>query len=125
MDTALEFDPKNLGSHGGLVSIALGESETRHVAMLDDVPQAKKVEFDAWWNAPVFVDSHRQTLTRKDLVLTAANQDGGAHVNPNWMRCTQSWRATIRWHVTLERRACSSQWKALNGLPFGKSGTNS
>ena len=32
--------------------------------------------------APVFVDKDRKTLTRKDLVLIAANQDGGAHVDP-------------------------------------------
>jgi hypothetical protein len=78
LDTALEFDPKNIVPHSGLVSVATG----RHAARLDDVPQMKKVEFDAWWNAPVFSDSYGQTLSRKDLVLTAANQDGGAHVDP-------------------------------------------
>jgi hypothetical protein len=78
VDTALDFDPKNIVPYSGLVSVTM----SGHVARLDDVPQSKKVEFDAWWNAPVFSDTHGQTLSRKDLVLTAANQDGGAHVDP-------------------------------------------
>jgi len=43
---------------------------------------SKQVPFDQWWSSPVFVDAQRNILTRKDLVLIAANQDGGAHVDP-------------------------------------------
>jgi hypothetical protein len=50
--------------------------------MLDDVPVSKLTPFDTWWAAPVFVGKDRKMLTRKDLVLIAANQDGGAHVDP-------------------------------------------
>ncbi len=81
-DTAFEFDPKNISPHGGLVFIAHGPPRTRYVAMLDDVPVKHMTPFDTWWNAPVFVDKERRELSRKDLVLTAANQDGGAHVDP-------------------------------------------
>ena len=83
VDTALEFDPRNKMTHGGLISVALGPPRTRYVAMLDDTPKVSQLDdFDVWWNAPVFVNSDRQVLTRRDLVLTAANQDGGAHVDP-------------------------------------------
>ena len=41
------------------------------------------IDFDSWWNKPVFVDKQGHILTRKDLILTAANQDGGAHVDPS------------------------------------------
>jgi hypothetical protein len=83
LDTALPANPASLLSHGGLVSIAMGSPKTRYVAMLDEVPLQKWVSFAEWWeNRPVFVDSNRRELTRRQLVLTAANQDGGAHVDP-------------------------------------------
>jgi hypothetical protein len=82
IDTAFELDPTNRSSHGGLVCIALGPPRTRYVAMLDDVPRTRRLPFSDWWSVSVFVDKERHVFTRKDLVLTAANQDGGAHVDP-------------------------------------------
>lgn len=81
-DTAMDFDPANKLSHGGLVYVAVGAPRTRYVSQLDDVPISKQISFDQWWSGPVFVDAKRNILTRKDLVLIAANQDGGAHVDP-------------------------------------------
>lgn len=40
------------------------------------------VDFDVWWNRVVIRDQARAEFTRKDLVLALANQDGGAHVDP-------------------------------------------
>jgi hypothetical protein len=34
-----------------------------------------------WWNQIVWVLDHQTKLTRKSIVLTAANKDGGAHVD--------------------------------------------
>lgn len=84
-DTAFEFDPDNKLTHGGLVFIATGKLETRYVAMLDDIPEPnnKNVSFEDWWNSPVFVDKQKRQLSRKELILIAANQDGGAHVDPS------------------------------------------
>ncbi len=82
VDTAFVLDPTNLFSHGGLVCVALGAPRTRYVAMLDNVPRTRRLPFSDWWNVPVFVDKARNVLTRKDLVLIAANQDGGTHVDP-------------------------------------------
>ena len=50
--------------------------------MLDDVPRSTVTSFESWWSGTVFRDNSRGTLSRKDLVLIAANQDGGAHVDP-------------------------------------------
>lgn len=83
IDTALPIDTENLMPHGGLVSIAIGTPRARYVAMLDDAPQLGAAEFEHWWNATVFVDSSGNRLTRKQLILVAANQDGGAHVGPS------------------------------------------
>lgn len=81
-DTALPDTPGNETTHGGLVFIAVGGKQTRYVAMLDDMPQIREIPFDEWWTANIFVDDRKAALSRKDLVLTAANQDGGAHVDP-------------------------------------------
>jgi len=81
VDTALPFNPANLCTHHGLVAVKLGSPAT-YTAWLDGAPVANQVSFDNWWNTPVFADLKRRQLTRKQLVLTAADQDGGAHVDP-------------------------------------------
>jgi len=81
-DTALPANSGSFLTHGGMVWIAMGSPKTRYVAMLDDVPVSKWVSFTEWWTPPVFVDSKRRKLSRRQLILIAANQDGGAHVDP-------------------------------------------
>lgn len=81
-DTALPNEAGNQTPHGGLVFAAIGGRESKYVAMLDDVPQNRQIPFDEWWNAKVFSDDRHETLSRRDLILIAANQDGGAHVDP-------------------------------------------
>lgn len=83
-DTAFKAIDENRAGHGGLVFIAMGGAKTRYVAMLDAIPPpyVRQVPFDRWWSAPVFVDAAGRRLTRSDLVLAVANQDGGAHVDP-------------------------------------------
>lgn len=82
-NTAIPEEPGNLLTHGGLVMIALGGPQPKYIAMLDEVPAAKRVPFDQWWSTSVFVDDKKQRLSRRDLVLIAADQDGGAHVDPS------------------------------------------
>lgn len=84
-DTSLDLDSHNVLAHGGLIYILTGPHQTRYVPMLDNVSPntVKMIDFDSWWNKPVFVDKQGRELTRKDLILTAANQDGGAHVDPS------------------------------------------
>ena len=43
VDTALDLNPANLSTHGGLVFVALGPPKTRYVAMLDDVPFCRSI----------------------------------------------------------------------------------
>jgi hypothetical protein len=43
-----------------------------------------KTDFDDWWNTIVFDNRLGATLTRRQLVLNAANKDGGGHIDePN------------------------------------------
>lgn len=82
-DSAGPDNPRNLLPFGGLVGMRIGPADGRYFALLDDTPIGRHVAFDEWWNAVVFRDQSRTTtLSRRDLVLTAANQDGGAHVDP-------------------------------------------
>ena len=41
-----------------------------------------KTRFDVWWEGKVISDGEGHRFTRKDLVTTVANSDGGAHVDP-------------------------------------------
>jgi hypothetical protein len=87
-DTAFDTNPASHGdlvsnpTGAGLVAVATGVDAAKYVALLDHAPWFKSLSFSAWWNAPVLVDRAGRKWTRKDLVLTAANQDGGAHVDP-------------------------------------------
>lgn len=42
----------------------------------------RKSPFSQWWEGAVISDGKGHKFTRKDLVLTVANTDGGAHVDP-------------------------------------------
>lgn len=84
VDTALPETRGNELPHGGLVVMTLGGSKPRVLAPLDDtMTPATSLRFDAWWHAVAFRDDKSKTLSRKDLILIAANQDGGAHVDPD------------------------------------------
>jgi len=39
--------------------------------------------FHSWWTRPVIKDNHRVFFSRKAIVLGVADQDGGAHVDPD------------------------------------------
>lgn len=80
LDTAHENWSDNTMPYSGLVSMQMGIGMPRYIPLLDSA-KGKLVGFDAWWNGIVFVDSHKHSITRKELVLAVANQDGGAHVD--------------------------------------------
>lgn len=85
VDSAYPVAPGNLCTHSGLIvttsSPGVGAAYT---AVLDDHGdgQVRQTDFDTWWNATVFIDSEGRELSRKELVLSVAEQDGGAHVDP-------------------------------------------
>lgn len=82
LSTCMDYDPLSATPHGGLVYIYTASKEPKYIAMLDDSGTQKHIPFEEWWNEIVFVDSNKGMLTRKDIILTAADQDGGAHVDP-------------------------------------------
>jgi len=75
--------PGSLIPHGSLVAGVFGpQNKPRYVAPLDDVPEKDQIPLDKWWTTSVFLHPDGGLLSRRDLVLAAANQDGGAHVDP-------------------------------------------
>jgi hypothetical protein len=87
LDTAFNKTSNNILSYGGLVALAKvqGDEEFKYMALLDEIPSPfrdKWVNFDTWWTEPVFVNKENEEISRKKLILTACDQDGGAHIDP-------------------------------------------
>jgi len=85
LDTSSE-EENTLGSYTGLVLQSIGPTGGRHVAPLDDLPPehvSKQVSFDEYWLGNIFTDNNDNRFSRKTLILAMANQDGGAHIDPD------------------------------------------
>lgn len=82
------FEP-TLTAQRGLIYASMGGSSSKYRAMLDDVPEKEELDFEDWWNEKIFLvketngeESSEIFFTRKDIILAVADQDGGAHVDP-------------------------------------------
>ncbi len=83
VDTAAPMNPKNLLTEASLVGMATGDTGLEYWAPLDDHPYGERhAPFAEWWVTPVIRDEAKNLFTRQQVVLTAANQAGGAHVDP-------------------------------------------
>lgn len=58
----------------------MSDGTHRYLPSLGDVTTQVAVPVSKWWDQVVFVQGPAR-LTRKKIVLSAANQDGGAHVD--------------------------------------------
>ena len=91
LDSAVPLNPANLIlTHCGLATLQMkmGEGGTwvPHLVVGAPPPGARNSwePFDTWWTRSVVVrDSHGITWSRCQLVLDAANKEGGAHVDPH------------------------------------------
>jgi len=88
-NSALPFNPRNIIPYNGLTMIKMSSREgTSYEAPLDGGPPVRsrtdKLSFSLWWEGMfVIKDKNGDTFTRKELVLSTANMDGGAHVDPH------------------------------------------
>jgi hypothetical protein len=87
LNTAYPYNPKNLVSHTGLVSINFSNDEKtskeKFKALYGENVDSSYISFKNWWEAFVIVDKYKRKFKRKDIVLEVANTDGGAHVDEN------------------------------------------
>ena len=79
-DSAAERPPEIASSYAGLVGVRVDPGPPRYVPSFDTWP-SRAVPFEEWWTQVVIADLNRREITRKRLVLAAANRDGGAHVD--------------------------------------------
>lgn len=57
---------------------------TRYVPAIGDLAPDRvhpPASFEDWWRRPILTDQHGNMFCRADLVLSVADQDGGAHID--------------------------------------------
>jgi len=76
------------------------------------------VPFDDWWNRVIIRDQAGVEFTRRDLVLALANQDGGAHVDPELHEAYEalSRSNSMGWTAGI---ASGTSGGAVVGVPMG------
>lgn len=85
LDTSDPVATGGITTHNGLSAIYMpdGGEPAEYVPMLDATfRKPRLVGFDEWWEGAAFQQIGGATFSRKNLILTAANQDGGGHVDP-------------------------------------------
>ncbi|WP_207360207.1 hypothetical protein [Mycolicibacterium sp. S2-37] len=96
LDTAGRVEPTNLLSQSNLTVVKMTtgpNADAQFVAPLSNYysgpsPFASErqrgmlIPFEQWWTNAVIRDEDRTEFSRRDLVLAVADQDGGAHIDP-------------------------------------------
>jgi hypothetical protein len=92
-DSANSFDPTNTLAVNYLTMIRMSKKEGEkdlkgdYIAPLENRISVnnpeKKIGFDRWWNQNIVIkDNSKNVFKRKDLIITVADKEGGAHVDP-------------------------------------------
>jgi len=81
LDSSTPYDDQNQIGHSSLVQIHFSVSGSKPKAHLDSHVFNRNVNFEDWWNGIVLVDMNKVEYSRKDIVLSLANKEGGAHVD--------------------------------------------
>ena len=79
--------PWDVGVYTGLIGqcINIETEQISYIPILDrsaDKEGTRWVGFEEWWNMVVIKDEVGHIFSRRDLILTMANKDGGAHIDP-------------------------------------------
>ncbi len=87
-DTSAPIDPSNLLAQGGLVLKKMTVGTGMEWVPRSEVPvpapgaEPRDVPFRSWWDTDVMKDSSGTLWSRSRVVLSVANKEGGAHVDP-------------------------------------------
>lgn len=72
-----------VGGYAGLVGILIGPGPGGYVPNFDDSAEITGyIDFKDYWDEIIFIDKEEKSQSRKDIILSVADQDGGAHVDP-------------------------------------------
>jgi hypothetical protein len=69
-----------------IVSVSMGPSGVTCIPNFDitfPMSSYKWVNFAKWWEEKVIDDGQRTSLSRKNIIFSMRNQDGGAHTDPD------------------------------------------
>jgi hypothetical protein len=81
LDSDAERPRGIISSYAGLVGIRVQPGPAEYVPSFGTWP-VRSVPFTNWWNGVIIADLQRREITRRQLILAVANEDGGAHVAP-------------------------------------------
>lgn len=78
--TSGRYFPNNLLTSWVLMSIIVDGNGSRYIPIIEENSNNRVfyLDFEDWWNEIIF-DDKVNVFTRKDVVLYAANKEGGAH----------------------------------------------
>ncbi len=83
IDTSTGYYTTNLLPTFSLTQIRMfrtNEGTDAEYIPLYDTENIRKVSFETWWNN-IICDKLKNTFSRKNIILSLANQDGGAHID--------------------------------------------
>ena len=80
LSTTFEPSPQTV-SFIGMGMMKVGGDESSYFPQLGNSPINELIPLSKWWNQVVMVIGKEQRISRKEIVLAAANKDGGAHVD--------------------------------------------
>lgn len=82
LSSGLPIDDANLLTQFSLAYVDVRHGSGRLDPILDTAPWPKRwLKFEDWWHERVLRDTHKHDFTRRDIVLSIADKDGGAHVD--------------------------------------------
>ncbi|MEP7214730.1 MAG: hypothetical protein ABI782_00670, partial [Anaerolineaceae bacterium] len=84
-DTAGDLIRGNLGSESRLTVMEISADRARFIPRRAAPPRLNSNwrTFERWWPASVIKTRGGETFSRAEIVLTMADQDGGAHIDPS------------------------------------------
>lgn len=82
VSTTPRFIPVNMISYTGFLNMRMSGDKASYELndIVDEIGNLKLLKFDDWWNELIIYDK-KQLFSRKDIILTVANKDGGAHID--------------------------------------------
>ena len=75
------YTPSNLFTSWTLLDLMVSPEGIKYNAKSNNQSRCFFLMFNDWWNEIIF-DDKKNKFTRRDIVTYVANQDGGAHVDP-------------------------------------------
>lgn len=82
VSTAQKYSPTNLLSQQCLLMLSFVGDTARYVPLFENGNRYRFLSFPDWSGEIVLSDQHKRLFRRKQVLKLLANQDGGAHVDP-------------------------------------------